>query len=128
MKRVTGLGGIFFKAGNPESLVGWYRDHLGLEPEPHGPYVNFNWREVDDPSRTGTTVWSAFAKDTEYFGPKNGDFMFNFRVEDMDAVLQALAAEGVEIDPKRDDTPYGRFAWITDPEGNRVELWEPPKE
>lgn len=128
MKRVTGLGGVFFKAENPGALMEWYRDRLGLQPEPYGPSVNFEWRDADDPSKSGSTVWSIFEKDTEYFGTKNAGFMMNFRVDDIDALLEALAAEGVEIDPKREDHEYGRFAWIVDPEGNRIELWEPPKE
>ena len=127
MKRVTGLGGVFIKVANPDSLIGWYRDRLGLEPEEYGAAVNFNWRHKDDPEKTGMTVWSLFPQDTKYFGPNNTGFMLNFRVDDMDALLTALATEGVEIS-SREDTEYGKFAWITDPEGNRVELWEPPKE
>ena len=127
MKRVTGLGGVFIRATDPDSLIGWYQDHLGVEKEDYGASVNFNWRDANDPEKTGMTVWSLFPQDTKYFGPNNAGFMLNFRVDDMDALRTALAAEGVEIS-SREDSEYGKFAWITDPEGNRVELWEPPKE
>jgi catechol 2,3-dioxygenase-like lactoylglutathione lyase family enzyme len=79
-------------------------------------------------STPGMTVWALFPKDSKYFGSTAANFMLNYRVDDLDALLEALAQEGVEIDPKRDDSDYGRFAWITDPGGNRIELWEPPKE
>ena len=129
MKRVTGLGGIFFKAQDQEKLYQWYEKHLGIQRE-HGGQgpPTFNWRETDDPQRPGMTVWALFPKDSKYFGSTAAHFMLNYRVDDLDALLEALAKEGVQIDPKRDDSDYGRFAWITDPEGNRIELWEPPKE
>jgi len=127
MKRVTGLGGVFIKVADPDNLIGWYRDHLGVEKEDYGASVNFEWRHKDDPEKTGMTVLSLFPEDTQYFGPKNGGFMLNFRVDDMDALLNELTTGGVEVNG-REDSEYGRFAWITDPEGNRVELWEPPKE
>ncbi|HEY7119019.1 MAG TPA: VOC family protein [Tepidisphaeraceae bacterium] len=124
MRRVTGLGGVFFKAADPTGLAAWYERHLGLSGQ--GGIVNFLWREREGDS-AGTTVWSVFPKDTEYFRPSQAPFMLNYRVADLDALLEALRAEGVEIDPRREDSEYGRFAWIMDPEGNRVELWEPPK-
>ena len=126
MKRVTGFGGIFFKADNPEKLYSWYEKHLGLQRQGQEPVV-FNWRQPDDPEKAGMTVWAIFPKDTKYFDPSRAGFMMNFIVEDLDALLATLREEGVEIDPKREDYDYGRFAWIIDPEGNRVELWEPPK-
>ena len=126
MKRVSGFGGIFFKADNPEKLYAWYERHLGLER--HGQEaVVFNWRQADDPDKSGMTVWSIFPKDTKYFDPSRSSFMMNFIVEDLDGLLAALREEGVEVDPRREDYDYGRFAWIVDPEGNRIELWEPPK-
>jgi catechol 2,3-dioxygenase-like lactoylglutathione lyase family enzyme len=125
MPRVTGLGGVFLKADDPKGLASWYAAHLRL-PQDAGGYVNFRWREPDNPARAGMTVWSTFARDSAYFGPGDQDVMINYRVEDLDGLLELLRAEGVPIDPTREDTPYGRFAWITDPEGNRVELWEPP--
>jgi predicted enzyme related to lactoylglutathione lyase len=126
MKRVTGIGGIFFKSRDPSALAKWYADHLGLPVGADGT-ANIEWREKDRPEEVGTTVWAPFKQDTTYFGSSGASFMMNFRVDDLDAVLAALAAEGVEIDPKREDYDYGRFAWIIDPEGNRIELWEPPR-
>lgn len=120
MKRVTGIGGVFFKAENPKRLYAWYEKHLGLRAKP-GEGIAF--REPADGSRT---VFAIFPSDTTYFQPGRSDFMMNFRVEDLDRLLEALRAEGVEIDPKREDFEYGRFAWIMDPEGNRIELWQPP--
>ena len=126
MRRVTGLGGIFFKADNPEELYKWYEKHLGLQRQGQEAVV-FNWRQADDPGKAGMTVWSIFPKDTKYFDPSRSSFMMNFIVEDLDGLLAALRQEGVEVDPRREDYDYGRFAWIMDPEGNRIELWEPPR-
>jgi len=125
MKRVTGIGGIFFKADQPEALRAWYKRHLGIPIEEHG--ATFMWREDEDPNRRGMTVWSIFARESSYFDPTSAPFMINYRVDDLDALLEQLRAEGVTIDPKREDYEYGRFAWIIDPAGNRIELWEPPK-
>lgn len=128
MKRVTGIGGIFLKAENPEDLYQWYEKHLGIQREPHGHGAMLHWREHENPEREAVTVWALFKKDSEYFNPSRAPFMLNYRVDDMDGLLAALKAEGVAIDPKREDSDeYGRFAWITDPEGNKIELWEPPK-
>jgi predicted enzyme related to lactoylglutathione lyase len=125
MERVTGLGGVFFKAENPEQLYAWYEKHLGLKR--NQGCVIFQWRHADDPDKKGTTVWSLFKKDTKYFEPSRASLMVNYRVGDLDALLEVLRREGVEIDPKREDSEYGRFAWIMDPEGNRIELWQPPE-
>jgi predicted enzyme related to lactoylglutathione lyase len=125
MKRVTGIGGIFFKSDNPEKLYQWYEKHLGIAREPHGQGAAFHWRESGDAAVAGLTAWAIFPKDTGYFGARAADHMINYRVEDLDALLAALASEGVEVDPHREDSDYGKFAWITDPEGNRIELWEP---
>src|SRR6266571_5133919 len=116
MKRVTGIGGIFFKSEDPEALHRWYEQHLGITRGPGGA-VMFEWRHADDDAKKGMTVWSLFPKNTEYFDPSRATFMVNYRVDDLDALLKALAEEGVAIDPKREDFEYGRFAWITDPEG-----------
>ena len=89
--------------------------------------VAFQWREEAEPQRTARTVWSAFPRDTRYFEPSVAPFMINYRARDLDALLAALRREGIEVDPKVEEGEYGRFAWITDPEGNRVELWEPPE-
>lgn len=125
MKRVTGIGGIFFKAKDPATLREWYRQHLGIESESWGGFA-FPWQ--DDPrSADGTTTWSPFADDTKYFEPSQKPFMINFRVEDLDRLLSELRAEGVEVDSKTEASDFlGKFGWVMDPEGNRIELWEPP--
>jgi predicted enzyme related to lactoylglutathione lyase len=128
MKRVTGIGGIFFQAENPGKLYEWYEKHLGIQRAPHGQGAELHWREDENPEHRGTTVWALFEKSTKYFEPGRAPFMLNYRVDNLDALLEALQAEGVTIDPKREDADYGRFAWIMDPEGNKIELWEPPKE
>jgi predicted enzyme related to lactoylglutathione lyase len=127
MKRVTGIGGIFFKSDNPQELYQWYETHLGIQRTPDGSGSMFEWRDVGDPNKTGATVWSVFPRDTKYFEPSRSTFMINYRVEDLDGLLEELKKEGVEVDFRREDHDYGRFAWITDPDGNRIELWEPPK-
>lgn len=124
-QRVTGLGGVFFKADDPEQMYQWYEKHLGLARE--GGVVLFHWRHAADPQQPGMTVWSIFRRDSTYFDPSRANFMLNFRVADLDALLAALRAEGVTVD-KHEDSEVGRFAWILDPEGNRIELWEPPAE
>jgi catechol 2,3-dioxygenase-like lactoylglutathione lyase family enzyme len=126
-KRVIGLGGIFFKAKDPQKMYQWYEKHLGIKGKPKVGAM-FHWRRADDPAQESLTLWSIFSDQTKYFEPSAAPFMINYQVEDLDAVLEALRAEGVTIDPKREDHEYGRFAWIMDPEGNRIELWETPKE
>ncbi len=120
MRRVNGLGGVFFKADHPDKLYAWYEKHLGLQRQEQEAVV-FNWRQADDPGKSGMTVWAIFPKDTKYFDPSRSSFMMNFIVEDLDGLLAALREEGVEVDPKREEYDYGRFAWIMDPEGNRIE-------
>jgi len=124
MKRVTGIGGIFFKAKDPDKLKAWYRTHLGVESESWGAV--FHWH--DDPrAADGSTAWSIFPEQTKYFEPSTQPFMINFRVANLSELLDALRAEGVDVDPKSgDDSDFGKFGWVMDPEGNRVELWEPP--
>jgi predicted enzyme related to lactoylglutathione lyase len=124
---VTGIGGIFFKTQDTKALYQWYEKHLGIPAASHGTSATFEWREFDEPEEKGMTVWSIFPSDTKYFDPSASPFMINYRVHDLDALLVALQEEGVEIDPHREDGDYGRFAWIMDPAGNRIELWEPPK-
>jgi predicted enzyme related to lactoylglutathione lyase len=123
MKRVTGIGGIFFKSNEPEKLCGWYRKHLGLEITERA--ATFKWRRVDDPKSETYTVWSPFPADTDYFEPSSKPFMINFQVENLEELLAELKREGVEVDPRVETHDYGKFAWIVDPEGNRIELWEP---
>ena len=124
MKRVTGIGGIFFKATNPDKLRNWYRLHLGIECEKENGAI-FKWRKADDLNAERYTVWSPFPADTDYFAPSTKPFMINLQVENLDEVLTQLKAEGVDVDPRVESYDYGKFGWIMDPEGNRVELWEP---
>ncbi len=127
MQRVTGIGGIFFKCDDPEQVKDWYRDNLGFEPDAHG-YVSFEWRHPDAPEKIGRTAWSPFARTTKYFEPSQKPFMLNYRVRDLDAMLAQLRERGCEVDDRIEDSEFGRFGWVMDPEGNRVELWEPPKQ
>jgi predicted enzyme related to lactoylglutathione lyase len=122
MARVTGVGGVFLRSADPKRLTAWYAEHLGIVVSEWG--VNFEWKD-EVPPGTGSTAWSVFPKDTEYFGSAEQTVMINYRVDDMDALLASLTAAGVWIDPKRQDEVYGKFAWIKDCDGNRVELWEP---
>lgn len=127
MKRVTGIGGVFFKSQDPEKLMEWYQQHLGIESMP-GNMTIFNWRESDNPDEEGMTVWCLFKADSKKFDPSTAPFMINYRVEDLHGLLAALREEGVEVDDKVSEDEFGKFAWVMDPEGNRIELWEPPKE
>jgi predicted enzyme related to lactoylglutathione lyase len=120
MVKAVGIGGIFLKARDPKALAQWYQTHLGI-PDQGGGTLAF-----DGPESTGMTVFSHFPLDTKYFGEGEQQAMVNFRIDDLDALIAQLAEAGVRIDPKRDDHPYGKFAWIWDPEGNRIELWQPP--
>jgi catechol 2,3-dioxygenase-like lactoylglutathione lyase family enzyme len=126
MKRVTGIGGIFFKARDPVALRDWYRRHLGLPLEEWGG-CGFRWSSPDNPQGTGTTIWSVSEDKAEYFAPSTAKFMINYRVDDLQALLAALRAEGCNVDAKVDESEYGKFGWVMDPEGNRVELWQPPE-
>jgi len=119
MAKAVGFGGVFFKSQDPKALAAWYAEHLGI-PRTDDGYLLF-----DGPESAGMTVFSQFPADTKYFGEGPQTFMLNFRVDNLEALLEQLAAAGVRIDPKRQDDGYGPFAWIWDPEGNRVELWEP---
>jgi catechol 2,3-dioxygenase-like lactoylglutathione lyase family enzyme len=125
-KRVTGIGGVFFKAKDPEKLGAWYRDHLGLPLELEWGGCQFFWRDDKNPRKRGHTVWSPFPADTKYFKPGRKQFMVNFRVDDLAAVLKALRAEGVWVDKRVEESEVGKFGWIMDPEGTRIELWQPP--
>jgi len=123
--RVLGIGGIFFKAADQVKTREWYAKHLGLVDRGQGGAM-LPWREHDDPQKEHVTVWSTFPSNTDYFAP-NQTFMVNYVVDGLDAMLERLQAEGVKIDPKRMNESYGRFAWIYDSDGNKIELWEPPK-
>jgi predicted enzyme related to lactoylglutathione lyase len=121
MARVTGIGGVFLRARDPQALGAWYKRHLGV-PYADG-FAKLPWSEDPDPN--AHTIWAPFDSDTAYFGSDTQQAMVNFRVDDLDALLSELAASGVEIVPERSDEGFGRFAWVIDCEGNRVELWEP---
>jgi predicted enzyme related to lactoylglutathione lyase len=133
-QRVTGVGGIFFKAQNPADLAGWYRDRLGIALEPAGKGKNapqyhvFAWREKEHGDAVGSTAFSIFPASSKYFDPGTAPFMIDFRVANLERLLAQLKAEGVQVDEKIDDEPNGRFAWVMDPEGHRIELWEPKGE
>jgi predicted enzyme related to lactoylglutathione lyase len=120
MAKAVGFGGVFLKARDPKALAKWYATHFGI-PDQGGGSLAF-----DGPESTGMTVFAHFPLDTKYFGEGAQQAMVNFRVDDLDELLKQLAEAGVRIDPKRDDHEYGKFAWIWDPEDNRVELWQPP--
>lgn len=133
MKHVTGIGGIFFKSESPEQLYQWYEKHLGIKRDAHGQGASFDWRELksadgSEPGPKATTAWSIFPHTTKYLGAGKAGIMINYRVDNLDALLAELKEAGVAVDPHREEAEYGRFAWITDPDGNRIELWEPPKE
>ena len=121
MKRVTGIGGIFFKAEDPKALQAWYVKHLGLPVTPDG-YIVFESKSQEVPQHA---VWSAFPKDTSYYAPSTQPFMINYRVDNLDQLLTVLKEEGVQIVGAPETYEYGKFAWIMDPEGNKIELWEP---
>ncbi len=126
MERVKGLGGLFFKSSDPAALCEWYRARLGMEIDEHRVH-QFRWRRDDESAQRETTVWSAFKADTKYFEPSQATFMMNFIVDDLDAMLAQLREAGVTVDARIEESEYGRFAWVMDPEGNRIELWQPPR-
>lgn len=127
MKRVTGIGGIFFRAKDVKASFEWYQKHLGIAPDPSNTCSVFEWRERANPEKPGSTVWSPFKNDTKYFGESGQSFMVNYRVENLRALIEALRAEGVQVDDKIEESEYGIFGWITDIDGNRIELWQPPE-
>lgn len=126
MKRVTGIGGIFFKARDPAALGAWYKRHLGIDVQAWGGAA-FRWEDEDGKPMAGTTAWNINASDSDYFAPSKSSFMVNYRVADLNSLLAALRAEGCEVLDKTDDSEYGKFGWVIDPEGNKVELWQPPE-
>jgi predicted enzyme related to lactoylglutathione lyase len=120
MKRVTGLGGVFFKSEDPKKLKAWYERHLDVRDM-------FQWNDIAKPDakEPAVTAWSPFKKDTDYFSPSEKSFMFNYRVENLEELLKVLTEEGVQVVGEMQIESYGKFAWIMDPEGNKIELWEP---
>ena len=125
MKRVTGIGGIFFKTEDPQKIKDWYKKHLGFDTTEWG--CSFQWKELDKPDAKApaSTAWSPFKSDTKYFEPSTKPYMFNYRVENLVELLKALKEEGVTIVGNIEEYPYGKFGWIMDPDGNKIELWEP---
>ena len=126
MRRVTGIGGISFKARDPGALRDWYRTHLGIAVKPWGGAA-LDWTDEAGRPVAGTTAWSVGAFDGDDFGPGKPAFMVNYRVADLAGLLAALRAEGCTVLDKTDESEYGKFGWVIDPEGHKVELWEPPE-
>lgn len=124
--RVLGVGGIFFRSGDPARLGSWYQEHLGFKVEAWGDTRGASFAPSDMPSGS-FTVWSAFAARTDYFGTSGQGYMINLVVDNLDAALEKVAAGGAEVLEEREDQDFGRFGWFVDPDGNRVELWEPPE-
>ena len=125
MKRVTGIGGIFFKAKDAPALRAWYQRHLGIDVQSWGGTA-FTWADADGKPTGGTTVWSISSEDGSQFAPGKAAFVINYRVADLHALIATLRAEGCNVLDKVDDSEYGKFGWVIDPVGNKVELWEPP--
>ena len=125
MKRVTGIGGIFFKASDATALRAWYKQHLGIDVQEWGGAA-FSWTDGEGKPVGGTTVWSINSSQNDYFAPSTAPFMVNYRVEDLQALLAILRSEGCNVLEKVDDSEYGKFGWVIDPEGNKLELWQPP--
>lgn len=123
MKKVTGIGGIFFKCKDPNKMKEWYKNHLGLNTNDYG--ANFEWRDAEDPTKKGSTQWSPFAETTKYFEPSGKEFMINYRVENLELLVEELKKEGVTIVDKIETYDFGKFVHIIDIEGNKIELWEP---
>ena len=125
MKRVTGIGGIFFKAKDAPALHAWYKRHLGIDVQPWGG-ASFNWTNEDGKPTGGTTAWLIAPENTDQFAPSNASFMVNYRVADLHALIAALKAEGCNVLDQIDESEYGKFAHVIDLAGNKIELWEPP--
>lgn len=125
MKRVTGIGGIFFKAKDAPALQAWYKRHLGIDVQEWGGTA-FAWSGPDGKPSGGMTVWSIGPVESDHFAPSVAPFMINYRVEDLAALVKLLKEEGCNVLEKVDDSEFGKFAWVMDPEGNKVELWQPP--
>lgn len=123
MARVTGIGGVFLRSSDPKALAKWYSENLGITLADFNGTA-FQWSD-EVPAGTGMSAWSTFPADTSYFGEGQQSVMINYRVDDLDALLATLSSSGVWVDPKREDYAYGRFAWIKDCDGNRLELWQP---
>lgn len=126
MKKVTGIGGIFFKCKYPEKMKEWYKTHLGINADQYG--TKFEWRQGDDSSKYGCTQWSPFSEKSKYFDPSTKEFMINYRVENLERLVEELKKEGVTITDSIETYDFGKFIHIMDAEGNKIELWEPVDE
>lgn len=126
MKRVTGIGGVFFKCKNTKTTMAWYENHLGVEPDGYGGAF-FEWKELKTPKEIGVTVFSAFDLKSDYYKPSKAPFMINFRVANLEKLMKQLKKEGVKQIGKIDKYEYGKFGWVMDPNGVKIELWEPVK-
>lgn len=126
MKKVTGIGGVFFKCKDPEQVKQWYKTHLGIDAGQWG--ANFEWRDAEDPSQKGCTAWNTFTEQAKMFEPSAKEFMINYRVENITALVEQLKADGVTVLDAIETYPYGKFVHIMDMEGNKIQLWEPGKE
>lgn len=126
MKRVTSIGGIFFKCKDPDKIKEWYSKHLGLNMDKYG--TSFEWRQVDDGTKKGFTAWNPFKDETKYFQPSEKEFMINYRVENIEILIKELRKEGVTVVDEIETYEYGKFVHIMDIEGNKIELWEPDDE
>jgi predicted enzyme related to lactoylglutathione lyase len=122
MGKAVGIGGVFLKAKDPKALMAWYHEHLGVPVSEHG-FASF-----EGPEAQGTTVFNLFKNDSDYFGDADQRAMINFRVDNLEEVVAGLKAAGAKVDPDQQDYGFGKFGWFWDPEGNRVELWEPEEE
>ncbi len=126
MKKVTGIGGVFFKSRDPKALNEWYKTHLGFDTTPYG--TSFAWRHHDDSTREGLTQWAPFGEHSNYFEPSTKDFMINYRVDNLEALIEELKKENVTIVDQIETYDYGKFVHILDLEGNKIQLWEPSGE
>jgi predicted enzyme related to lactoylglutathione lyase len=126
MRRVTGIGGIFFKARDPAALRAWYEEHLGIDVQEWGGAA-FRWADESGNPAPGTTVWSIGEAAGDDYAPSKASFMVNYRVADLHALLAALRGEGCDVLEKTEESEFGKFGWVMDPEGNKVELWQPPE-
>lgn len=126
MKKVTGIGGVFFKSKDPKAINEWYKTHLGFDTTPYG--TSFEWRDAEDSNKKGLTQWNPFPENTKYFEPSTKDFMINYRVDNLEALVAELKKENVTILDKIETYDYGKFVHILDLEGNKIQLWEPADE
>jgi predicted enzyme related to lactoylglutathione lyase len=125
MKRVTGIGGVFFKAKDAPALRAWYKRHLGIDVQVWGGAA-FDWTDADGRPVAGTTAWCVNSEESDQFSPSTAAFMINYRVEDLSALIKALKEEGCQVLEKTELSEFGKFGWVIDPEGNKIELWQPP--